>query len=118
MIKLAKVNSRMKDFYDIYMLTESFDFDGRTLYEAIFETFQRRRTPCEREPDVFLVGFSQEDAKQKQWTAFIKRTAKFSIPFEQVLDRIKVFLYPVYRAMLEEAEFFGKWSKKDKNWQN
>jgi predicted nucleotidyltransferase component of viral defense system len=45
MIRLAHVNSRMKDFYDIYTLTESFDFDGRTLYESIFETFQRRGTP-------------------------------------------------------------------------
>lgn len=116
MIKLAKINSRMKDFYDVYMMTESFDFDGRILYEAIFETFQRRGTPYERDPDVFLIGFYNEDDKKKQWDAFVKRAAKVSIPFEQVIDRIKVFLYPVYSAMLEETEFFGKWSKKDKKW--
>ncbi|MBA1335124.1 MAG: hypothetical protein HPY66_0746 [Firmicutes bacterium] len=43
-------------------------------------------------------------------------TAKLSITFEQVLDRIKVFLYPIYSAILEETEFFGEWSKKEKNW--
>ncbi len=117
MIKLAMFNSRMKDFYDIYMLSESFDFDGRILYEAIFETFQKRGTPYEQAPDVFSIGFHSIDGKEKQWSAFMKRTAKYVIPFEQVLDRIKSFLFPIYTAMLQEKEFLGKWSKKDKKWQ-
>ena len=37
----------MKDFYDIYYLSRTFDFDGAKLQAAIFETLQRRGTPFE-----------------------------------------------------------------------
>jgi len=48
MIKLSLLNSRMKDFYDIYALSKRKHFEGRVLQEAIFQTFQRRKTPFER----------------------------------------------------------------------
>ena len=116
MIKLAQMNSRMKDFYDIYTLSEYFDFDGRSLYEAIFETFQRRGTPYERNAIVFSKDFGLSSDKQKQWTAFMKRTVKAQVEFVQIMDRIREFLFPVYMALLNEREFFGHWSVDTKSW--
>jgi predicted nucleotidyltransferase component of viral defense system len=116
MIKLAQLNSRMKDFYDIYTLSERFDFDGRTLYEAVYETFQRRGTPYEKDAVVFDKSFSVLNDKQKQWAAFLKRTAKIQIDFITVVERIRIFLFPIYEALLNEKEFFGKWFNGDKNW--
>lgn len=44
MVKLGLANSRMKDFYDIWTLSQEFDFDGSVLSAAILATFNRRRT--------------------------------------------------------------------------
>lgn len=40
-----ELTSRMKDFYDIYYLSRTFNFEGAKLQAAIFETLQRRGTP-------------------------------------------------------------------------
>lgn len=117
MISLAQLNSRMKDFFDIYMLSERFDFDGRALYEALHETFDRRGTAYEREAIVFTEGFYLAEEKQKQWVAFVKRTTKTEISFEQVMNRLKDFIYPVYESLLEEKEFFRHWRAIRKNWE-
>ena len=116
MISLAQLNSRMKDFYDIYTLSDKFDFDGRALYEAIFETLQRRGTPYKRDAVVFRTDFCRLEDKQKQWRAFLKRTVKMQLEFEQVMGRIRDFLLPVYAALLDETEFFGHWSVNEKQW--
>ncbi|WP_336623595.1 nucleotidyl transferase AbiEii/AbiGii toxin family protein [Mesobacillus stamsii] len=65
MISLWIVNSRIKDFYDIYTLSSTRDFDGRIVWEAVFETFQRRGTQLEREHPVFLPIFAEEEARIK-----------------------------------------------------
>ena len=41
-VKFMESTGRMKDFYDIYYLATSFDFEGRKVQEAIFETFSNR----------------------------------------------------------------------------
>ena len=50
MVALATLNSRMKDFYDIFMLSDTADFDGRTLQEAVSQTLERRGTALPRDP--------------------------------------------------------------------
>jgi len=63
MLYLAELNSRMKDFYDIYSLCTSFDFDGRVLYEAILQTITRRGTNTPAEPAVFDKAFANNKDK-------------------------------------------------------
>ncbi|MEE8210918.1 MAG: nucleotidyl transferase AbiEii/AbiGii toxin family protein [Acidiferrobacterales bacterium] len=48
MVKLGVLNSRMKDFYDIWFLARQFDFDGRILTKAILKTFATRGTTLQR----------------------------------------------------------------------
>ena len=55
LVFLGSVNSRMKDFYDLWVLAEQFEFDGRILQQAIINTFQRRNTALPKETPV---GFS------------------------------------------------------------
>lgn len=59
MVKLGELNSRMKDFFDIGLLAGSFDFDGRTLGEAVRRTFWRRGTQLTAEPMCFADSFSK-----------------------------------------------------------
>jgi len=78
MVKLGVLNSRMKDFYDIWLLSRQFDFDGAKLAEAIRLTFERRGTALPTEIEAFTEPFI--DAKQIQWTTFWKRLQQDHVP--------------------------------------
>ncbi len=45
MVAFGRANSRMKDFYDVWVLAKSYDFNGDRLVRAIAATFDRRGTP-------------------------------------------------------------------------
>lgn len=110
LVFLGSVNSRMKDFYDLWVLAEQFEFDGRILQEAIVNTFQRRNTALPREAPAGLSdSFAAEN--QAQWQAFIKRTHLEAVPeslsvISQVLNRI---LVPPLRASANGELFKGIW---------
>ena len=118
MIALADVNSRMKDFYDVYTLSRTHDFDGHILYEAIRQTLQRRGTPLVQTPIVFTDDFAGDKGKQTQWASFERRIcATQVIPFENVLSRVKAFLAPIYASILLGDDFFGRWeSASSEKW--
>lgn len=71
MVTLGRANSRMKDFYDIWILTKTFDFAPDRLARAIAATFARRQTaiPTDR-PDALTPDFAEDPLKQRQWAAF------------------------------------------------
>ena len=77
MVKLGTLNSRMKDFYDIYILSRTFDFRGDILAEAIEKTFENRNTPLPIKPTVFDPSFITAGDKKVQWLGFIRK-AKLS----------------------------------------
>ena len=69
MVALDMLNSRMKDFFDLWAIAGAFAFEGEVLARAIQTTFERRETPLPTEtPLALTAGFA--DAKQIQWTAF------------------------------------------------
>ena len=72
MAALGIANSRMKDFFDLWILSRYTDFDGDTLRRAIRATFDRRKT--ELPPGVpfgLTDGFARDTRKQMQWQAFL-----------------------------------------------
>jgi len=116
MISLSVMNSRMKDFYDIFTLMSE-EYDGRVLYEAIFETFQHRGTIIERDHPLFSESFARDEGRIRQWHAFLKRIGDLDFAdFETVMDGISTFLEPVYHCVLREREFFGKWVNEERKW--
>jgi predicted nucleotidyltransferase component of viral defense system len=78
MVALGPINSRMKDFYDIWLLSRQFHFYRDVLVQAISATFERRHTPIP-EPPLFAPGFADE--KQVQWRAFLRRLGE-GVPAE------------------------------------
>jgi len=117
MLYLAELNSRMKDFYDIYSLCTSFDFDGRVLYEAVLQTISRRGTHTPKKPTVFDKNFADSNDKATQWGAFKRRTSVGdNIEFPEVVGAISIFLMPVYESIVKEKEFFGHWNKDMLRW--
>lgn len=99
MVKLGELNSRMKDFYDVWLLSRQFDFDGIRLAEAIRLTFDRRRTAIPATVIAFSNAFA--GAKQTQWQAFYRRLQQEHVPtaFVEIVDELKIFLAPVVGAL-------------------
>lgn len=110
MVKLGRLNSRMRDFYDIWLLSRQFDFDGKKLAEAIRLTFERRGTRIPRRVEAFEPSFSE--AKQVQWTAFRQRLQQDHAPkvFSDVVAVVEEFLAPITALMAQESPQCLRWS--------
>lgn len=110
MVKLGELNTRMKDFYDIWLLSRQFEFAGATLVEAIRLTFARRGTAI---PEV-IVALTDAffDAKQVQWSVFCKRLQGSHVPasFAEVVAAVKLFLGPVVSALSMGRPVPAKWT--------
>jgi hypothetical protein len=75
MIKLGDSNSRMKDFYDVWLLSRKFDFVGTDLSEAIRKTFKRRKTALPKKIPLFSKDiYDQNSDRQTLWKSFLKKT--------------------------------------------
>jgi hypothetical protein len=112
MVYLGEINSRMKDFYDIWLLATNFDFDGAVLAQAIRETFHWRQTAFSTNPVAFSGSFSQDSERQAQWAAFLRRLRLEGAPatLREAVQTIAAFLQPVIRALSEGRHFDRRWS--------
>ncbi|MBL7211611.1 MAG: nucleotidyl transferase AbiEii/AbiGii toxin family protein [Desulfobacteraceae bacterium] len=111
MVKLGVLNSRMKDFYDIWMLSHMFDFNGEVLTEAIERTFMNRKTDLTNNPAIFDPSFGKVDTKQVQWQGFIKKARLSTVPgdFGDVVAGIKMFLEPPVTSLADGRTFHSTW---------
>ena len=76
MVALGRANSRMKDLYDVWLLSQSFPFDDGRLARAIAATFKRRGSAIPRElPDALTCAFAEDTQIQLQWHAFVENVA-------------------------------------------
>jgi len=119
MLSLAELNSRMKDFYDVYMLSRAYDFNGELLQEAVHQTLQRRKTPLPDSPTIFSDAFSQAKDKHIQWQAFQKHIRNADdLTLADVLGGIYIFLHPIYSAILAGSNMKMLWDCFDSSWKN
>lgn len=113
MVALGIANTRMKDFYDVWVLSESRAFDGFTLAQAIDATFARRGTslPNER-PLALSEEFARDPEKQTQWRAFLSRGHLHDAPseLEAVAQRIAAFVLPPANAARRNEPFQATWA--------
>ncbi|RPI77429.1 MAG: nucleotidyl transferase AbiEii/AbiGii toxin family protein [Desulfobacteraceae bacterium] len=109
MIELGELNSRMKDFYDVWMLAKQCDFDGHSLGSAIEKTFISRQKMM---PDR-IAAFSDSfiEAKQSQWRAFIRKNRLAGLPekFVDVVAALERFLKPMAESIKENHTIKGTW---------
>ena len=118
-IKLGQLNSRMKDFYDIFFLQQQQDFKGTDLQLALSETFKHRKTDIAIFDEIFSESFFNDKNKQRQWNAFLQKLENRPSPsFYQVISAIKVFLKPVVRSIIEVNQLNAKWDCNLQKWIN
>ena len=95
MVALGRVNSRMKDFYDVWMLSRIFDFNHESLAQAISATFHRRKTEIPAQlPDALTQDFSSDPTKVVQWQSFVEDLAIAPPDFPIVVEDLAGFLMP------------------------
>ncbi len=116
MVKLGSMNSRMKDFWDIWLLSRQYSFDGSLLAEAVMKTFATRRTVIPAEPLALTPAFARDERKASQWKAFLHK-GKVTGPnhFEDVVQSVSDFLKPVLESIVGNQPSPGKW-KTDGKW--
>lgn len=116
-----ELTGRMKDFYDIYYLARSFDFDGAKLQTAISRTLERRGTPYDRDSFKRILTLAEDVDMQKRWKYFLKNIKDDTLEFTLVINEIRIFLEPVFDAIVNEDEwqkewsFLLKWHKKERS---
>jgi hypothetical protein len=111
-VKLGLANSRMKDFYDLLVLAQRFEFENATLAAAIQATFKTRHTPLPSSlPLAFTADFHQLPNKQTQWKAFLRKSGlNANSSLEEAIRIIREFVMPV-------VEGISKGDREKKNWQ-
>ncbi|MCC2669977.1 MAG: hypothetical protein K0Q72_2448 [Armatimonadetes bacterium] len=119
MVALGMANSRMKDFYDLWYLARTFDFEGATLAAAIAATFGRRKTALPATvPTALSPEFYGDPAKRVQWRAFVKRSRLTGegIELPEITPLIAAFVLPVVAGLLADQHFSGRWHAASASW--
>lgn len=107
---LGIANSRMKDYFDLWILAQHTDFDGDTLRQAIQATFGRRKTALTGEVPFGLTdAFAQDAQKQAQWQAFLKKNRLEALALNDVIAALVAFMLPVIKAANASAVFSARW---------
>ena len=96
MIDRGTINSRMKDFFDVYTILKAGRVDYELLQEAIVEVFANRGTELDADNVVFSEDFAQDESLQAMWKAYLKRIKyKDELPFSEVMDIVRERLQPM-----------------------
>lgn len=107
------LNSRYKDFYDIYILSKKYEFSYKTLYSAVVETFENRKTKMTMDSAAFKEDFLNDQTHQTRWKAFLKKKkALIQVSMNDAMEQIKTFVCP-----LLEGEEKTKWIPEKGIWE-
>jgi len=112
-----ELTGRMKDFYDIYYLSRTFDFDGLKLQTAIQETLQNRGTAYEKDSFERILALVDDADMQTKWRYFLKSLGNHEVSFKEVITGIQHFLEPIWFSLLAEREYTQQWSASIQCWQ-
>ena len=95
MVVLGRANSRMKDLYDIWLLSQTHEFKEDKLARAIAATFKRRNTAIPAEPpDALSQAFAEDPSKMGQWNAFVQNVDVKPGALTKIVDELAAFLMP------------------------
>jgi predicted nucleotidyltransferase component of viral defense system len=116
MVALGTANSRMKDFYDVWIYSNHLDFNTHTLLKAVDATFKNRETPIAAEEFEALMT-SLVGAHRVHWNAFVKKMGDDQLidAFGKVLEDLKFFAMPVFRSLARSEKLTEQW-KAGKGW--
>lgn len=116
MLQRLELTSRMKDFYDIYYLALSFNFDGHILQDAIEQTLNNRRTHFENDSFDRIIQLSEDKDIQIRWRHFLHKLMQPDLDLTKVLKIIEIFLHPIFEAIVNKVNYKKMWKCKSQKW--
>lgn len=118
MVRRGLLNSRMKDFHDMWLLSQRFNYSGSVLREAMTRTLKTRGTNIPPRPAAFTPQFVEE--KQEQWQAYLRRMNETAAPsdFRLIMAQVRAFVEPVLHSIDSSASFDSNWDAPGpwRNW--
>lgn len=116
-LTLMEFSSRMKDYYDLYYLSNKFDFYGSVLTEALQKTFTNRNHQFTEDQFNQIMTFDSNDGMRKKWQAFTKKISVRTDDFETILSSINSFLATPFGAAIKHVPCSQTWSSAAGRWQ-
>lgn len=116
LLQHLELTSRMKDIYDIYYLSSMFDFDGRALQQAVFETLQNRGTAFEKDSFDRVIALADNKDVQVRWRQYLRRLKIPKLALAEVMSSIDHFLRPVWEVIVNEQELLFSWKCNKAIW--
>lgn len=112
---LGMLNSRLKDYFDLWILVRQSDFEGQLLTLAVAATFDRRGTEVPQGVPMGLSDeFIEDDQKQKQWQAFLRKNALVAMPLAAIVNDLRRFLLPVLASASGAETLDQGWQAGDR----
>lgn len=112
---LGMLNSRLKDYFDLWILARQSDFEGQLLTLAVAATFDRRGTEVPQGVPMGLSDeFIEDDQKQKQWQAFLRKNALVAMPLAAIVNDLRRFLLPVLASASGAETLDQGWQAGDR----
>jgi hypothetical protein len=101
LVQLRMLNSRMKDYFDIWILIRHPELDLTVLRAAIQRTFKNRKMEIDTTPIGLSPQFGTDPAKQTQWQAFLKRSALKDAPeqLSVVVEELRAYFEPIFTSL-------------------
>ena len=117
MVRLGELNSRMKDFYDIWLLARKRNFYGPTLSKAIQATFKNRNNDLVSNPLALQASFADLPGKADLWRAFLLKSFGRDVKTEprpsddliNIIAELRAFLSPVVEELMKGQVLGRKW---------
>ena len=111
-----ELTGRMKDFYDIYYLSRTFDFDGAKLQLAIQQTLHNRGTTYGKDSFDHIFALADYPEMHTKWRYFLRSLGNSELDFTAVIQEIGAFLLPVWQKMMAEEPMTGVWYAEKACW--
>jgi hypothetical protein len=119
MVRFGEANTRIKDFYDIWVTLKTFGFDLATIADAVGGTLRRRETDLPSGiPPALTAGFAAAESTQALWSGFLRRTPPTLAPpaFADLLAELRTFFAPVIEAIALPESAVGRWDQHRGSW--
>lgn len=105
MIELSEVNSRYKDFYDVYKILSTQQLDNAVLSDAIYATFKNRGTSYHSNHPLFTESFMKDEIRNVQWKRFLRKIKQDeNLSFEVVMNLITSRLRPIFEKLKDDKQ--------------
>jgi len=112
-VRNGYLNSRYKDFYDIYIISTTYSFSYTVLRSAVVETFENRKTNITVDTAAFTEDFINDPMHQNRWKSFLKKKkALVDVSLAEAISKIRTFSTPLIKE-----DQVSKWDHKAGLWE-